>query len=311
MQRTTTSGAAIEVRGLRKSYGPREILHGLDLTVRAGEVFSLLGPNGAGKTTTVEILEGHRRRGAGEVSVLGHDPELGERALRERIGVVLQQCGLHQTLTVGETVEMYARAYPRRRPVGELLELVGLEAQRRVVVGALSGGQRRRLDLALALAGRPELLFLDEPTTGFDPAARREAWAMIRGLRETGTTVFLTTHFMDEAEALADRVAILRDGRLVAEDTPDRLRAGERATEIRFGLPEGWSAVDLPELAAANVTGDGAGRVVVRVDDGVAAAHLLTGWALERGLALDGFRVQPPSLEDVYLDLTEQHEVPA
>ena len=201
--------------------------------------------------------------------------------------------------------------YRRPRPADEVVGLVGLEEEADRRIRALSGGQRRRLDVGLALVGDPELVFLDEPTTGFDPAARREAWAMIRGLRETGTTVFLTTHFMDEAEALADRVAILRDGRLVAEDTPDRLRAGERATEIRFGLPEGWSAVDLPELAAANVTGDGAGRVVVRVDDGVAAAHLLTGWALERGLALEGFRVQPPSLEDVYLDLTEQHEVPA
>src|SRR5262245_13531251 len=214
---------AIEARGLRKAYGDTEAVRGVDLTVGHGEVFALLGPNGAGKTTTTEILEGYRLASAGEVRVLGHDPGRGERALRERIGIVLQETGVQRDLTVGEVLEMYGRYYPRRRDPDELIELVALDAKRTATVKTLSGGQRRRLDLALALVGEPELVFLDEPTTGFDPAARRAAWDTIRALARQGRTIFLTTHFMDEAQALADRVAVMAGGVIVASGPPEEL----------------------------------------------------------------------------------------
>jgi ABC-2 type transport system ATP-binding protein len=296
---------AIEVRGLRKAYGDTEAVRGVDLTVAPGEVFALLGPNGAGKTTTAEILEGYRLAGAGEVRVLGHDPGRGERGLRERIGVVLQQTGLQHELTVGEILEMYGRYYPRRRSPEELIELVRLDAKRDARVKTLSGGQRRRLDLALALVGDPELVFLDEPTTGFDPAARRAAWDTIRDLAAHGRTIFLTTHFMDEAQTLADRVAVMTDGRIVAEGSPDELGGRElRAAEIRFRLPAGVGATDLPPLDGAGVAVDGDSVLVTAADD-VGATHSLTGWALERGLALRGFSVQRPTLEDLYLELTQ------
>jgi ABC-2 type transport system ATP-binding protein len=296
---------AIRVRGLRKSYGALEAVRGVDFDVAEGEVFGFLGPNGAGKTTTVEILEGYRPRTAGDVEVLGHDPSKGERALRERIGIVLQETGVERFLKVAEVLELYCGYYPHPRPVDELLALTGLEPKRDEIVKKLSGGQRRRLDLALGLAGDPELIFLDEPTTGFDPSARREAWEVIRNLRSLGKTIFLTTHYMDEAQILADRVAVISGGRIVAEGPPDRLAGRDNATEIRFNLPAGGAApADLPDLgAAATVAVDGH-AVVVRAHDPTQALHTLTGWSIDRGVALDGLTVARPSLEDVYLELT-------
>ena len=291
---------AIRVRDLRKSYGTIEAVRGVDFDVAEGEIFGFLGPNGAGKTTIVEILEGHRQRSAGEVEVLGHDPARGERALRERIGIVLQETGVERFLRVAEVLELYCGYYPKPRAVDDLLALVGLEEKRNEVVKQLSGGQRRRLDLALGLAGDPELVFLDEPTTGFDPTARREAWEIVSNLRELGKTVFLTTHYMDEAQHLADRVAVIAEGRIVAEGPPDRLSGRDDATEIRFAAPP---AAELPDLGAATVTGNGPG-VVVRTPDPTATLHVLTGWALERGLSLEDLTVARPTLEDVYLELT-------
>jgi ABC-2 type transport system ATP-binding protein len=291
---------AIRVRDLRKSYGSIEAVRGVDFDVAEGEVFGFLGPNGAGKTTTVEILEGYRQRSGGEVTVLGHDPARGERALRERIGIVLQETGVQRFLTVAEVLELYCGYYPRPRPVEELLALTGLEPKRNEVVKDLSGGQRRRLDLALGLAGDPELLFLDEPTTGFDPTARREAWQIVRNLRALGKTIFLTTHYMDEAQVLADRVAVIAAGRIVAEGPPDRLTGRDTATEIRF-RPVG--GVALPVLGAATISTDSRG-LVVRTHDPTGVLHVLTGWALERGVVLEGLTVARPSLEDVYLELT-------
>ncbi len=291
--------AAIQVRDLRKSYGTLEAVRGVDFDVEEGEVFGFLGPNGAGKTTIVEILEGYRQRSAGEVTVLGHDPAKGERALRERIGIVLQETGVERFLKVAEVLELYCGYYPRPRPVDELLALTGLEAKRNEVVKELSGGQRRRLDLALGLAGDPELVFLDEPTTGFDPTARRDAWEIIRNLRSLGKTIFLTTHYMDEAQHLADRVAVIAAGRVVAEGPPDHLAGRDRATEIRFVPPAG---IPLPEVGAVV---DDRG-VLVRTQDPTPILHILTGWALERGAVLEGLTVTRPSLEDVYLTLTAE-----
>jgi ABC-2 type transport system ATP-binding protein len=297
--------AAIEVHDLRKSYAEHEVLRGVGFQVGEGEVFCLLGPNGAGKSTTVEILEGYRSRSGGTVSVLGHDPERGERAFRERVGIVLQQCGIQPDLSVAELLEMYGRYYPKRRPVDELVELVELEGKRDARVHGLSGGQRRRLDLALALVGDPDVLFLDEPTTGFDPSARRQAWSTIRNLCALGKTVVLTTHLMDEAQALADRIAVLGEGEIVAAGTPEEIGGRHEApTEIRFTLPDGVRLSDLPELAAAaSLEGS---DVLLVARDGVATSNRITGWALERGLELRGFSVAQPSLEDIYLRLTER-----
>jgi len=295
--------AAIRVRGLRKSYGALEAVRGIDFDVAEGEVFGFLGPNGAGKTTTVEILEGYRPRSGGEVEVLGHDPAAGERALRERIGIVLQETGVERFLKVAEVLELYCGYYPHPRPVDELLSLTGLEPKRNEIVKKLSGGQRRRLDLAIGLAGDPELVFLDEPTTGFDPTARREAWEVIRNLRDLGKTIFLTTHYMDEAQVLADRVAVISGGRIVAEGPPDQLAGRDGAAEIRFSLPDATSAGDLPDLAPATAAVDGRG-VVVRALDPTPALHVLTGWSLDRGTPLKGLTVARPSLEDVFLELT-------
>jgi ABC-2 type transport system ATP-binding protein len=296
---------AISVEGLRKAYGDLEAVSGLTFSVNPGEVFCLLGPNGAGKTTTTEILEGYRARSAGDVRVLGHDPEHGERALRERVGIVLQEAAAQAELTVAEVLTMYGRYYPRTRAVAELVGLVGLEGKEDVRVKLLSGGQKRRLDLALALVGDPDLLFLDEPTTGFDPSARRQAWTTIKDLCALGKTVFLTTHFMDEAQFLADRVAVMVDGRLVAMGTPAEIGGRDTApTEIAFALPDGVALSDLPDLDDAEISEPSPRRALVVAPHGLPTAHAITGWALERGHELRGFQVTQPSLEDIYLRLT-------
>src|SRR4051794_8171516 len=290
---------AVQVRGLRKSYGELEALRGVDLTVRRGEVLALLGPNGAGKTTLVEILEGHRMADAGEVSVLGHDPARRERGFRERIGIVLQQGGLDATITVREAVELYSAAYPRPRPADEVIELVGLSAKADDRAKTLSGGQRRRLDLALGIAGDPELIFLDEPTTGFDPAARRQSWELISGLRRLGKSILLTTHYMDEAQQLADRVVVIARGRIIAEGTPDTL-GRDQATIVAFRLPEG---ADAPLPAGAEID---RGHVRLRTATPTRDLAPLLAWAADRGLELEGLTVTRPTLEDVYLQLTEE-----
>jgi ABC-2 type transport system ATP-binding protein len=294
----------IEVRGLRKTYDDVEAVRGVDLHVDRGEVFALLGPNGAGKTTITEILEGFRERSAGDASVLGHDPATGGPAFRERIGIVLQSTGVDPFLTVRETIEMYAGYYPRQRPTDEVIEVVGLGEKRDSRVAKLSGGQQRRLDVAIALAGDPELLFLDEPTTGFDPSARRNAWEMVKNLVAIGKTVFLTTHFMDEAQVLADRVTVISHGQIVAEGAPDTIAGRDRMqATVRFKLPEGAPAPpDLGQVAA----GDGAW--IIGTDDPTRTAHGITGWAVSHGFSFDVFEVLQPSLEDVYLELTGGEE---
>ena len=276
---------AIVVRDLHKSYDGVEALRGVSFDVRAGEVFGLLGPNGAGKTTTVEILEGYRRRDDGEVTVLGHDPTAAPRALRERIGVVLQHSELHPLLTVRETHRMFAGYYARPRDVDEVIDLVGLAEKRDAPLKTLSGGQKRRLDLGVALIGDPDLVFLDEPTTGFDPAARRSAWEMIRALRSLGKTILLTTHYLDEAQQLADRVAVIQAGRIVSLGTPAELIGATETVEVRFvrdGEP-----------------------VVIPTDDPTRTLHELTSEALASGRRLEHLEVRRPTLEDVYLELVD------
>jgi ABC-2 type transport system ATP-binding protein len=295
-------GPAIEVRGLRKAYGPTQALDGVDLTVRRGELLAVLGPNGAGKTTLVEILEGHRSPSAGEVSVLGYDPADRERAFRERIGIVTQEEGLDPLLTVRESVELYSAAYPDPRDAGEVLELVGLADRPDVRTSALSGGQRRRLELALAIAGNPELIFLDEPTTGFDPAARRQSWELIAGLRELGTTILLTTHYLDEAQHLADRVVVVAGGRVIAEGTPESLGAGD-APQSLIAFHDPGTALPLPEDAEVERRD---GRISFRTAAPTRDLAPLVAWAAERGVELDGLTVTRPSLEDVYLELTKE-----
>jgi ABC-2 type transport system ATP-binding protein len=279
---------AIEVRGLRKRYGDLEAVRGIDFSVRRGEVFGLLGPNGAGKTTTIEILEGYRERSEGDVSVLGHDPQLRPRELRERVGIVLQSTGVYRHVTVRELLHHFAGLYPAPRDVDEVIDLAGLRGKEDARTRTLSGGQLRRLDLALALVGDPELIFLDEPTTGFDPAARRGAWDTIRSLKALGKTVVLTTHYLDEAQALADRVAIVKDGRILVEGAPADLGVGGSA---RYRVA--WRDED--GLARERET-----------DDPTALLHELTGEALARGQRLGELSVTRPSLEDVYLELTSE-----
>ena len=299
-----TQELAIDVRDLRKSYGDVEAVRGIGFEVARGEVFCLLGPNGAGKTSIVEILEGYRVRDGGDARVLGFDPESGERELREQLGIVLQDCGVQKDLTVAELVEMYGRYHARRRPVDEVIELVELNEKRDVRAKNLSGGQRRRLDLALALVGDPELIFLDEPTTGFDPAARRHSWSTIRSLCELGKTVFLTTHFMDEAQQLADRVAVMAGGEIIATGRPDELGGRDlRPAEIRFVLPDGWSFGDVPDVPSTERSLDG-DRVTVLTTEPLAATQRITTWAVEHGLELGHFSVTQPTLEDIYLELT-------
>ena len=278
---------AIEVHGLRKAYEEHEAVRGIDFEVRRGEVFGLLGPNGAGKTTTVEILEGYRSRSAGTVAVLGHDPADRDPDLRARVGIVLQSSGIYRYLTVRESVAHWAGFYPRPRDVEEVISIVGLEESAEQRANKLSGGQQRRLDLALALVGDPELVFLDEPTTGFDPAARRAAWGTVRSLKELGKTVLLTTHYLDEAQALADRVAIIKDGKILAEGPPASLGAGAERSFVS------WRSAD--------------GREHTReTDDPTTLLHELTGDALARGERLEGLSVTRPSLEEIYLELTAE-----
>ena len=278
--------SAIAVRGLRKAYGELEAVRGIDFEVQRGEVFGLLGPNGAGKTTTVEILEGYRKRDAGEVEVLGTDPALAGGEWREQIGVVLQSSAMYETLTPAEMLRLFAGYYREPRPVDEVVELVGLQEKRDERVRRLSGGQRRRLDLGLALIGDPELIFLDEPTTGFDPAARRRAWETIRGLRGLGKTILLTTHYLDEAEQLADRVAVLAQGQIVASGTPAELTGSIPDTEIRYR--------------------ENGREVVLETGEPTRVLNELTGRALAEGRELEGLVVRRPSLEEVYLSLTEE-----
>ena len=278
--------AAITVRDLHKSYGSLDAVRGISFEVGRGEVFGLLGPNGAGKTTTVEILEGYRERSAGEISVLGRDPARRDLELRKRVGIVLQSSGFYPRATVKESVEHIAIAYPSPRDPAETIALVGLDGKEDTRAAQLSGGQRRRLDLALALVGDPELIFLDEPTTGFDPAARRTAWGVIRKLKDLGKTVLLTTHYLDEAQSLADRVAIVKDGKLVAEGPPSELS---------------------PDRSRYRVSYRQNGRVVEHdTDDPTELLHRLTGEALARGERLEDLKVARPTLEDVYLELTAE-----
>jgi ABC-2 type transport system ATP-binding protein len=279
---------AVSVHDLRKSYGDLEVLHDVSFEIEAGEVFGLLGPNGAGKTTTVEILEGYRKRDAGSVSVLGTDPAQARGGWRDRIGIVLQSSAMYENLTVAESIAQFAGYFSKPRDVDEVVELVGLAEKRDIRVRKLSGGQRRRLDLGLALAGDPELLFLDEPTTGFDPGARRRAWETIRALRSLGKTILLTTHYLDEAEQLADRVAVLREGRIAAVGKPSELTAGKTETEIRYR--------------------DDGREIVVRTEEPTRVLHELTEQALADGRELDELSVRRPSLEEIYLSLTGEEE---
>jgi ABC-2 type transport system ATP-binding protein len=281
-----TAERVIEIEGLRKRYGDVEAVRGIDLHVDRGEVFALLGPNGAGKTTTTEILEGYRRPTAGRVRVLGHDPSDRELELKRRMGIVLQSTGVDPFLTVRETVQLYAGYYPAPRDVDEVIDLVGLTEKRDARVRTLSGGQKRRLDLGTALVGDPDLVFLDEPTTGFDPAARRSAWDMIRSLRSLGKTILLTTHYLDEAQQLADRVAVIRSGEIVALGTPAELIGITGKTEIRHRLNG--------EL------------VVLETEEPTRVLHELTTQALAEGRELEQLEVRRPSLEDVYLELVEE-----
>jgi ABC-2 type transport system ATP-binding protein len=288
----------IEVDGLRKSYGDVHAVRGISFAVEAGECVAVLGPNGAGKTTTIEVLEGFRRADAGSVRVLGFDPATADSTYRSRVGIVLQECGIDPYLTVAEVLRMHASYYPRPRSVDQTIEMAGLDEKRDSRVKTLSGGQQRRLDVALGIVGDPELLFLDEPTTGFDPSARRQAWDLVHSLRGLGKTVLLTTHYMDEAQSLADRVIVIAEGQIIAEGSPDTI--GGRATaktQIRFLWPAG-DGDSLPLTAER----DGA-FASIDTDHATAVLHQLTTWATDRGLELEGLTVTKPSLEDVYLDL--------
>jgi ABC-2 type transport system ATP-binding protein len=293
----------IEVEGLRKSYGSLVAVKGVDLTVSEGEVFALLGPNGAGKTTTVEILEGFRTRDAGRVSVLGVDPATHARRLREQMGIVLQSTGIDPYLTVAETIDMYRGFYPHPRSLDEVITLVGLEEKRTAKVEKLSGGQKRRLDVGIALAGDPKVLFLDEPTTGFDPSARRHAWEVVKNLARLGKTIFLTTHYMDEAQYLADRVAVISAGQILAEGDPRTLAGRDTAgTTIRFRLPEN---ARLPDALIRKATVKD-GLVELKAEEPTQILYELTSWAVSSHVSLAGLEVTRPSLEDVYLEITRE-----
>jgi ABC-2 type transport system ATP-binding protein len=293
--------SVIEVENLVKSYDDVEAVRGVDLHVEAGEVFALLGPNGAGKSTIVEILEGHRTKTSGSVSVLGYDPTDRHRDYRERIGIVLQETAIEEQLTVKEAIDIYGSMYPKRRPTDELIEIVGLEEKTDARIRTLSGGQRRRLELALGIVGDPDLIFLDEPTTGFDPSARRQAWSIVKNLTSLGKTVLLTTHYMDEAQFLADRVAVIASGEIVAEGTPDSLGNRRTAQSIITFSTDALGELSLPFGGAVVAE---TGLIQLRSDDPTHDLHTITGWALENDIELVDLSVRRPSLEDVYLELT-------
>jgi ABC-2 type transport system ATP-binding protein len=294
--------SVVVVQGLRKAYGSVVAVDGLDLVIEPHEVVALLGPNGAGKTTAVEVIEGYRKPDAGTVSVLGMDPQTGGRAFRERIGVVLQEAGFEEQFTPRELIRLHAGYYPHPHAVDEVIGLVGLEEKADAKVKTLSGGQRRRLDLALGIVGGPEMLFLDEPTTGFDPSARRKAWELIDRLRDLGATILLTTHYLDEAQHLADRVVVIDRGRVIAQGTPEQLAARSgAATVVSFRLPSGIGVSELPAVGDATRV---AGTVVeIRTRSATADVHAVTAWAVSRGVELEALTLARPSLEDVYLDL--------
>ncbi len=297
----------ISIRGLHKRYGDTEAIRGIDLEIRRGEIFAFLGPNGAGKTTTVEILEGFRQATSGKVEVLGHNPWRAPASWRERIGIVLQESEPEPGLTVRECLALYAGYYRAPREVDDTLALVDLGAQADQRATALSGGQRRRLDVALALVADPELIFLDEPTTGFDPSARRAAWDVIGGLRDLGKTVFLTTHYMEEAERLADRIAVIAAGQIVAQGTPQTLGGRQlEAAQITFTPPRGSSQADLPARIADRVVPHTGGRLLLESTALASDLNMLSGWALDSHLELDDLEVSRPTLEDVYLQLTRE-----
>jgi ABC-2 type transport system ATP-binding protein len=298
--------AAISVSGLRKSYGEHEAVRGIDFEVASGEVFGFLGTNGAGKTTTIEILEGYRRRSAGQVSVLGSDPARPTSAWRARIGLVLQESEPDPLLTVRETLDLYASFFPSPRPVDETVELVGLVEKRDARVGTLSGGQKRRVDVGVALVGNPDLVFLDEPTTGFDPSARRDSWNMIEGLKALGKTIFLTTHYMDEAQHLADRVVILRSGTIVAAGRPEELGAGAGGTVVRFRIPGSVSADEVRAHVGGAELETSGNELSFRTDRPQHALYELTSWAEGADVELGALDVRRPSLEDVFLELTRE-----
>ena len=295
--------AAITVENLTKSYGDVHAVRGVDFHVEEGEVFALLGPNGAGKSTSVEILEGHRKRSGGVVDVLGFDPETGGREFRDRIGVVLQETVVEKELTVLEAIQFHGDPYSKRRDAEELIEIVGLDEKTTARVKTLSGGQQRRLELALGLVGDPELIFLDEPTTGFDPSARRQAWTVIDNLRALGKTILLTTHYMDEAQNLADRVAVITRGEIIAEGTPDTIGADRRDVSIvRFVFNGDASVLPVDAVAGSN------GAMEVKTREPVETLYALTSWAKQSGVALDGLTVARPTLEDIYLELVGEEE---
>ena len=304
---TADSAPAVRIAGLEKRYGANRAVDGVSFAVAEGEVFALLGPNGAGKTTTLEILEGHRRRDSGEVSVLGFDPEDGGRRFRERIGIVLQSSALERELEVREAVSLYAQMFPRPRGVDAVIDMVGLADKAGARIKTLSGGQQRRLALALGIVGEPDLIFLDEPTTGFDPSARRQAWDLVRDLRTLGRTIILTTHYMDEAQNLADRIAVITRGKIVAAGAPETLGGRDRQqAAIVFRLPDGVDATDLPPEAGPPTVANRS--VEFRTDTPTALLHTLTGWAATAGRELEGLSVVRPSLEDVYPELIRETE---
>lgn len=301
---------AIEVTDLHKHYGDNRAVDGVSFHVDEGEVYALLGENGAGKSTTVEILEGHRTPTSGSVDVLGHQPSAADRTFRDRIGVVLQSSGVESEFTVREVIDLYGSAYRSHRSLDEVVALTGLEGKVDERVGSLSGGQRRRVDLALGIIGKPDLLFLDEPTTGFDPSARRKSWDLVEGLCDDGVTVLLTTHYLDEAEHLADRVGVLAGGRLIAEGTPAELIEQVSGTVVSFALPPsivpGEAVSTLSGLLGTDVRLSGR-FIEASVDRPTAAVHRVTGWAIDKGIELDDLRVSRASLEDVYLELVERN----
>ena len=296
---------AIEVRGLKKSYGDSEAVRGIDFVINRGEVFALLGPNGAGKTTIMEILEGYIQRTSGHVSVLGFDPDSSPEDLRSRVGIVLQETGVDPYLKVGEIIKQFSGFYQNPKPINDILDVTGLKEQRDTRIRRLSGGQRRRLDVALGIVGDPELLFLDEPTTGLDPYARRNTWNMIASLRELGKTILLTTHYMDEAEILADKIALLNSGIIEAEGTLGELRAYKNATIIKFELDDAVNRIPVEISKLANVIGN---EVKLETTTPISSLAILTSWALNEEIGLRGLSVQQQSLDEIFIELVEGRE---